>query len=228
MLQVIAGYDPADTCSADQPLSDLTAHIAQFPQALKIGVPRRYFFHDLDPEVSASVEQAIDVFRRLHADVRDIDLEVSVDRTLSSAESWAFHEPMVVKTPELYNPITLARIQSGAKTSAASVLFARRELESMRRRISETFEQVDVLLTPTIPILPPKIDALNAHPDQLRPAELLMLRNTRPFNVWGIPAISVPCGTTKAGLSIGLQLASPAWREDLLLQAAFAFEQAQQ
>ena len=85
---------------------------------------------------------------------------------------------------------------------------------------------VDVLLTPTVPIPPPKIADLKANPDQLRPQELTMLRNTRPFNVWGIPTISVPCGFTKDGLPIGLQMAAAPWRGIVLLQAAQAYEQA--
>jgi len=88
------------------------------------------------------------------------------------------------------------------------------------------FEEVDVLLTPTVPIPPPAIADLQSHPEDLRPQELLMLRNTRPFNVWGIPTISIPCGFTKDGLPIGLQLAAAPWRGVALLQAAQAYEQA--
>jgi aspartyl-tRNA(Asn)/glutamyl-tRNA(Gln) amidotransferase subunit A len=83
-----------------------------------------------------------------------------------------------------------------------------------------------VLLTPTVPIPPPRIAGLQKNPENLRPAELMMLRNTRPFNVWGIPAISVPCGFTKDGMPIGLQLAAAPWREDLVLRAACAYERA--
>ena len=79
---------------------------------------------------------------------------------------------------------------------------------------------------PPFRFLPPVIADLREHPDNLRPQELIMLRNTRPFNVWGIPAISVPCGFTKDGLPIGLQLAAAPWREDVVLQAAHAYEQA--
>jgi len=85
---------------------------------------------------------------------------------------------------------------------------------------------VDVLLTPTTPAPPPAIADLEAHPDTLRAAEIRLLRNTRPFNTWGIPAISVPCGFTKAGLPIGLQLAAAAGREDVLLRVAHAYERA--
>jgi aspartyl-tRNA(Asn)/glutamyl-tRNA(Gln) amidotransferase subunit A len=67
---------------------------------------------------------------------------------------------------------------------------------------------------------------LRANAEALRPAELRLLRNTRPFNVWGLPAVSVPCGFTQGGLPIGLQIAGPHWREDLVLRLACAYEQA--
>ncbi|MGB2602654.1 MAG: amidase family protein, partial [Candidatus Sulfotelmatobacter sp.] len=84
----------------------------------------------------------------------------------------------------------------------------------------------DLLVTPTTPIPAPAIADLKKDPAALRPAELMLLRNTRPFNVWGLPAISVPCGFTKSGLPIGLQIAGPHWREDLVVRLAYAYEQA--
>jgi len=153
-------------------------------------------------------------------------MEVSTDRTLASAEAYAYHEPFMSASPELYQPATLARIQSGATISASDALAASRELQSSRNDIQKVFEEVDVLLTPTVPIPPPAIADLQSHPEDLRPQELLMLRNTRPFNVWGIPTISIPCGFTKDGLPIGLQLAAAPWRGVALLQAAQAYEQA--
>jgi Asp-tRNA(Asn)/Glu-tRNA(Gln) amidotransferase A subunit family amidase len=75
-----------------------------------------------------------------------------------------------------------------------------------------------------MPMPAPAIEELKANPEQLRPAELRLLRNTRPFNVWGLPAISVPCGFTKGGLPIGLQIAGPHWREDLVLRVARTYE----
>jgi aspartyl-tRNA(Asn)/glutamyl-tRNA(Gln) amidotransferase subunit A len=88
------------------------------------------------------------------------------------------------------------------------------------------FDGVDVLVTPTTPLPAPSIADLTANPDALRPAELRLLRNTRPFNVWGLPAISVPCGFTQGGLPIGLQIAGPHWREDMVLRLAYTYEQA--
>jgi Asp-tRNA(Asn)/Glu-tRNA(Gln) amidotransferase A subunit family amidase len=226
MLQVLAGYDAGDPGSVDAPVQDYVVARDQPLPKLRIGMPRAVFFDDLHPEVAAAIDKAIQTFGDLQVEIRDVTLEVSTDRTLSSAESYAYHEPSVARSPELYQPATLARIQAGAKTTAAQALRARRELDAARHAIRKIFDEVDILLTPTVSIPPPAIADLRAHPENLRPAELLMLRNTRPFNVWGIPTISIPCGFTSDNLPIGLQLAAPPWREDLLLQAAHVYEQA--
>ena len=226
ILQVLAGYDADDPASINTPVADFTATLDHLPPKLRVGIPRAFFFDDLHPEVAAAIEKAIQLFRDLHAEIHEMKLDVSTDRTLSSAESYAYHEPFVANSPDLYQPATLARIKSGANTSAAAALRAHRELEAARHSIRKVFDEVDILLTPTVPIPPPAIADLKAHPENLRPVELLMLRNTRPFNVWGIPAISIPAGFTSDNLPIGLQLAAPPWREDLLLQAAQAYEQA--
>jgi len=227
MLQVLAGYDASDPASIDVPVPDFTSRLGPLPHGPRIGVPRAFFFDDLSPEIAAAIENAIHVFRELHAKFRDdVNLEVSTDRTLSSAEAYAFHQPLLARSPELYQPATLTRIKSGESVVAADALRASRDLQTSRHAIRKIFNEVDVLLTPTVPIPPPGIQELTEHPDKLRPQELIMLRNTRPFNVWGIPAISVPCGFTKDGMPIGLQLAAAPWREDLVLQVAHAYEQA--
>jgi Asp-tRNA(Asn)/Glu-tRNA(Gln) amidotransferase A subunit family amidase len=225
MLQVLSDYDSANPC-ADRPAPSLVSAFDEFPTNLRVGIPRPLFFDDLDLEVAEAIDKAIQIFAGLHAEIRDIKLEVSTDRTLASAEAYAYHKTFVDRSPELYQPATLARIQSGANISAPDALRASRDLQASRHAIQEIFDEVDVLLTPTVPIPPPRIADLREHPDQLRPLELLMLRNTRPFNVWGIPTISVPCGFTKDGLPIGLQLAAAPWHGIVLLQAAYAYEQA--
>ena len=226
MLQVLAGYDAGDPASIEMPVPDYTTALDRLPGKLRIGVPRAFFFDDVDPAIAEAIETAISQFRDLHAEVRDVKLEVPTDRTLSSAESYAFHKEFLAGSADLYQPATLARIRSGEKTTAAQVLSARGDLDASRHAICEIFNDVDILLTPTVPAPAPAIADLKAHPEDLRAAELLLLRNTRPFNVWGIPAISIPCGFTKDNMPIGLQLAAAPWREDLLLQAAYAYERA--
>ena len=90
------------------------------------------------------------------------------------------------------------------KSTAAEYIRRRQRIgRRARRNIARVFADVDVLVTPTMPMPAPSIAALKTNPEQLRPAELKLLRNTRPFNVWGLPAISVPCGFTQGGLPIG-------------------------
>ncbi|MGB9236527.1 MAG: amidase, partial [Terriglobales bacterium] len=184
VLQVLAGHDPGDTTSADVPILDYTCDLDETLPAVRIGIPRAYFFDDLDSEVAAAVEKAIQVLREIGCEIRDeIALDISTDRTLSSAESYAYHREFVARSPELYQPATLTRIKSGEKTLEADVERAKRELAASRASVRKIFEQIDVLVTPTVPIPPPAIADLKQNPDKLRATELLMLRNTRPFNV---------------------------------------------
>jgi Asp-tRNA(Asn)/Glu-tRNA(Gln) amidotransferase A subunit family amidase len=126
----------------------------------------------------------------------------------------------------LYQAETVRRIHSGEAITAAEFIQHRRDLDEGRRSISKVFADVDVLVTPTMTMPAPTIAELRKNPEALRPAELKLLRNTRPFNVWGLPAISVPCGFTESGLPVGLQIAGAHWREDLVLRLANAYEQA--
>jgi len=172
------------------------------------------------------MEHALRGIETLAAQMKEVRLDVPTDRTLQAAESYAYHAESVVKNPELYQAETVRRIRTGEKVSAAEYMQRRRELEQIRRGIGRAFAEVDVLVTPTTPIPAPAIADLRANPEALRPAELKLLRNTRPFNVWGLPAMSLPCGFTQNGLPIGLQIAGPHWREDLVLRLAHAYEQA--
>ena len=226
LLQAIAGYDPKDIYSANHPVPDYATALHKNPKSLRVGVPQSFFFDDLDAEISAALKQALSVIKTLTADVRDVAPPINPDRTLLAAEAYAYHEAYVAKTPDLYQPETLRRIRSGAKVSTPEYIQLRRALEESRRAIAASFENVDLLVTPTTPIPPPTIAELKDNPENLRPREILMLRNTRPVDTWGVPAISVPCGFTATGLPIGLQIIGPAWREDLVLQLAHAYEQA--
>jgi aspartyl-tRNA(Asn)/glutamyl-tRNA(Gln) amidotransferase subunit A len=225
MLQAIAGYDAKDANSVEMPVGDLAA-IQDGSTRVKIGVPRKFFYADLDAEVASAVEDALGVLRSLGNDLLEIEIYVPTDRILQAAESYAYHREFISRSPELYQPETLRRIRTGEDISAAQVEQAERELKQTRSEIGKVFERVGFLVTPTAPIPAPAISDLKSDPNALRPCELVLLRNTRPANVWGLPAISIPCGFTKAGLPIGLQIIGPHWREDRVLQLAYAYEQA--
>jgi aspartyl-tRNA(Asn)/glutamyl-tRNA(Gln) amidotransferase subunit A len=226
MLQPIAGYDARDMNSADMPVPDYLASLRDGSRPARIGVPRKFFYEDLDPEVASAVEQALGILRTVTSNLSEIEIDVPTGRTLQTAEAYAYHAEFVSRSPDLYQPETLRRIRKGEDISGAEVEQRLHELKQVRREIHKVFEDVDVLVTPTTPVPAPTIVELKLDPDLLRPREILLLRNTRPVNVWGLPAISIPCGFTAAGLPIGLQIIGPRWREDIVLQLAYAYEQA--
>jgi aspartyl-tRNA(Asn)/glutamyl-tRNA(Gln) amidotransferase subunit A len=226
IFAAIAGHDGEDRTSVDIPVEDYAAAPGQKIRPLRVGVPKKFFFEGLDEEVASAVNHAISELATLGAEIREVDLAVPTDRTLQSAEAYAFHAEFVARSPELYQPETLRRIRTGQSISADALLESRTELQRLRRDIASVFDNVDLLVTPTTPIPAPTIAELKQNPDLLRPRELLLLRNTRPINVWGLPAISLPCGFTEAGLPIGLQIIGPHWGEALILRVAEAYEQA--
>jgi aspartyl-tRNA(Asn)/glutamyl-tRNA(Gln) amidotransferase subunit A len=224
MLQVLAGYDPEDANSADQPVPDYTAALRQ-SAALRVGVPRAYFYEGLHPEIESAMNAALAVIGKLPASVRDIEIPASNDTTILRAEAYAYHAEYAKKSPELYQPETLKRIRAGEDVTVATYIQARRQVEQYRHNIRKLFGTVDLLVTPTTPVPPFTIAELLADMDNLRTKEILTLRNTRPFNILGLPTISVPCGFTKAGLPIGLQISGAPWAEVSVLRLAQAYEQ---
>jgi aspartyl-tRNA(Asn)/glutamyl-tRNA(Gln) amidotransferase subunit A len=204
---------------------DYRPNLSTGVQGLRVGVPRRFFFDDLDAEIASAVEHAIADLTRLGAEVREIELAVNTNRTLQAYESYQFHREMVAKSPELYQPETLRRIKSGEKISDQQYRTAVKELNTTRQEIRDVFREVDVFVTPTTPIPAPRISEFMSDLAALRPAEIVLLRNTRPINVWGLPAISVPCGYTSSGLPMGFQVVGQRQGDASVLQVAYAYEQ---
>jgi aspartyl-tRNA(Asn)/glutamyl-tRNA(Gln) amidotransferase subunit A len=198
----------------------------ELPTPFRVGLPRSFFYEGLDPEVASALDQSLTVLTTIGADLREIALPVPTDRTLQAAESYAYHSEFVTRNPDLYQRETLSRIKIGQATTPDQIATLRRELAQGRDRIQQVFRDVDLLVTPSTPVAAPSISEMKRSPDLLRDRELELLRNTRPFNVWGLPAISVPCGFTQAGLPVGLQIAGPDHGELAVLQLAHAYEQA--
>ena len=222
LLQAIAGYDRFDTTSVDFPV-DSYIEALNVKTKPRIGIVRCPFFDDLDPEIENAMNEALKQIDLLSADVLEIDLPPA-PAAVQAPEVYAVHAQHFTSTPELYGPWIQERLRQAAKVDTVAYIQARQELDRLRRYIGDVFAKVDLLLTPTTPVPPITItEALNMSPD---PAGELWLRNTRPFNAYGVPTISIPCGFTQAGLPIGLQIAAPHFSEGSLLAFAHAFEQA--
>ena len=164
----------------------------------------------------------------LGAEIHDVTIPISPARTVIQAEAFAHHAKAIAKTPELYLPETLGKLQLGATIDMDTYVTARLGLDQLRRNAPALFRQVDVLLTPTTPVPPPETSALPTVLEDIMANDGVLWRNTRPFNFLAFPTISVPCGFTRTGLPIGLQLSGAPWREAELLRIAHTYEQAAQ
>ena len=222
LLQAIAGYDKLDITSVDWPVENYLDDLTQTAEA-RVGIVRHPFFDNLDNEIATAIDEAIKQIGNIASDVIEIDLP-STPATVQAPEVYAIHAKTFAQSPELYGRWIQERLKQAAKIDTASYVEARQHLDRVRRSIDDVFAKVDFLITPTTPVPPITIDeALNMSPD---PAGELWLRNTRPFNAYALPTISIPCGFTKAGLPIGLQISSARFTEAKLLSFAFAYEQA--
>ncbi len=235
MLQVIAGYDAQDVASIDVPVPDYAATIAAATTSLRLGILRAYFYEALHPEIQAAIEAALSVLKTLTRTQGDVAPLATNDTyssvmdpyvTILRAEAYAYHKEFISKSPELYQAQTLKRIQAGADVTTSAYIQARRQLEQSRRSISRVFETVDLLITPTACVPPFAIAALLTETNTIREKELLTLRNTRPFNMLGLPTISVLCGFNRADLPIGMQITGPPGGEATVLRLAYAYGQA--
>ena len=225
MLQVIASYDPQDVYSQKFPAVHYPAAMEEAKvSAFRLGVARDFFWQSLDPEVAKAAEDALALLEHKTAGSKPVTIVEPPDRIVAACEAFAYHQKYLATLSDKYQPETLRRIRSAADITAVQFVEKYRELLQQRREILRLFEQVDLVITPTCPVPPPAIAELEAQPDQLRTKELLMLRNTRPFNRYGLPTITVPCGFTKSGLPIGLQIAGAPGAEGKVLALARLYE----
>jgi len=221
LLQAIAGYDKLDTTTVDCPVESYTDTLKASIKP-RIGIVRRPFFDDLDPEIESAINNALKQISHLSADILEIDLP-STPSAVQAPEVMAVHSKYFTVSPESYGPWMRERMRQAAAIDVVTYIQAREELERVRRLVPDVFAKVDFLITPTTPVPPITLkEAMEMSPD---PAGELWLRNTRPFNAYGLPTISIPCGFTRTGLPIGLQISGPHFGEASLLSFTYAFEQ---
>ena len=221
MLTAIAGYDRLDPASAERAVPDYRRALDLDTSGLRLGVPRTPFFDELDPEVAAAVEAAIRVLRRISRSVKATALPpVPSLLAIVGPEAYAYHSKWIAQSPERYQPMTRERL-TGLAADVTSPAYAAvlHRTGQLRREINQLFASVDLLITPTMPRTPQSFaDSASLEP--------LGIRNTSPFNILGLPTISLPCGFTRSGLPIGLQISGAAFAESTVLALAHAFERA--
>jgi len=222
MLEAIAGYDVQDVTSVDWPTEEYVNALSGKTDR-RIGVVRQPFFRNIDMAIESAMNEAIEVIRGMSSRVIEVDLP-SVPTGVQAPEVYAVHKKYYANSPELYLPWMRERLAQAATADTGTYVEDRFALERVRRTVNEVFAEVDLLITPTTPVPPITIEEASKMAPSL--AGEVWLRNTRPFNCYGLPTISIPCGFTNSGLPLGLQIAGPRFAEGRVLAFAHAFEQA--
>jgi len=226
MLQVIAGYDPLDPASVRLPADDFVRGLSRELKGQRAALAVGAWVETADAEVQSAVREAARVFESLGCPVQEVNLDWLRDagpanRLITQADGAVVHRDRLREHPEMFGDDVRRRLEIGAATTVADYVLARRTQLEVRRRLEELFDSHELLLLPTTPVSAPAIQGYDgvAQAGRLTPF-------TAPFNLAGLPALSVPCGFSREGLPIGLQIVSGAWREADVLNAGHAFEQA--
>jgi len=224
LLQVIAGYDALDSTSADKPTDDYPTGLDESIRGWKVAFAVGDYIEEADPSVISAINEAAKAFESLGAIVTNVDMDFLRELALYNgqmvqADAAAYHRDRLSEHPDWFGADVRERLESGRSLSSTDYSLARRKQSEGRRWMEVLFHDYDLLILPTTPITAPMIEGTNAIEQARR-----LTRFTAPFNLTGLPALSLPCGYDSGGLPIGLLLVSAAWSEARLLQAGHAYE----
>ena len=249
LLETIAHHDPRDSTSLDVPALPYTQAMVTKGRKLRIGLPKEYFIDGVDPEVRSAVTAALKVYEKLGMEVIDISLphtayavavyyliapsEASANLARYDGVKYGYRQKDAAGLYEMYTttrgngfgPEVKRRIMLGTYALSAGYYDAfygkaQKVRTLIRQDFEKTFEQVDIIATPTTPTPAFKIGEKSADPLQMYLSDIF----TISCNLAGIPGVSLPCGFSSAGLPIGLQLMAPPFAEADLLSAAYIYQ----
>jgi len=226
ILQVISAYDAIDPSSIKMLTGDYLGHLVDDMEGRKVAIGSGDFIESADPEVLEAVQDAAGVFESMGCKLQKVNVDwmrdaARANKTMTQADGAAVHRDRLKEHPEMFGDDIQRRLEDGAKTTSTEYILARRTQSEIRKRCELFFESCDILITPSTPIAAPTIRGHDAVEQAGR-----LTRFTAPLNLTGLPALSIPCGFTKEGLPIGLQIITRAWGDAKALNAGYAYEQA--
>ena len=227
VLQAIAGYDPRDPSTTRAPVPDYSASLVDDIKGLKVGVPRHFFFGDgpdINSEVLSTVEAALKKLEALGARVEVVEVPMlkyagAAWSVIVLSEAFAYHQRNLRSRPRDFGEMVRARFRVGGLFSSGAYVQAQRVRNVLRRQFAEVLQRVDIIVSPTVSNPPDRFGEIDAMTALRRP------NFTAPYNLTGMPAISVPCGFTTSGLPVGLQMAGRPLEEPTVLRAAYSYQQ---
>lgn len=226
MLQVMGGYDELDPTTVKTLPGDYSSHLRDGMKERKLALAVGSYIEEADPQVLNAVREAAQALINEGASVHEVDVDFLKEAALANAlmtqaDGAAFHRERLKEHPDWFGADVRQRLETGAAYTSTEYALARRAQAEAKRRCDLIFDEYDTLLLPTTPITAPVLEGENA----VERARQLT-RFTAPFNLTGLPALSVPCGFSKEGLPIGLQIVSRPWNEAGVLRAGYAFQEA--
>jgi aspartyl-tRNA(Asn)/glutamyl-tRNA(Gln) amidotransferase subunit A len=233
IFSVVAGYDPEDPISEDRPVPNVLTQLDAPVKGLRIGVPRRFFFDGLMPEVAAAINGAMEAWRGLGVTFVDIDLgdaERSHELmafTVLLADAYNIHRERLETRPKDFGDDVYARAMLGKEVTGAEYAAALRWREGFCQRLRATFRDVDAILTPTTPESAPVAVANKDSADWFDRIRRIS-KCTYAWSFAGVPVLAVPCGFDNAGLPLSLQIATPWFDEGTALQLGHALQKVTQ
>jgi aspartyl-tRNA(Asn)/glutamyl-tRNA(Gln) amidotransferase subunit A len=241
LLNVMAGYDKLDVGSVEHPKEDYTQSMKQPVSKIRLGIPRAPYFDRLDAETASAMQAAITVLSKLTASTKEVQLPSTggFSSLALNAETQAYHLQLYRRNKQGYSMSIRRSLENGLKSfddvadepcseKVTDYVLSNWELIKLRRTIDDAFTDFDLVALPTMRLLPPTINEALSREEDPKPREPEIDNNCRPFDVFGIPAISIPCGFSTSGLPIGLMIAGPRFSEGKVLALAHAYEQATQ
>lgn len=239
LLNAMAGYDRLDVASVEHAPEDYTQTMRQPVSKLRLGIPRGPFYDRLDPDTAAAMDAAIAVITKLTAGVQDCHLPSTGGFSSISlnGETLAYHQELIKHDGNAYSIAIRRSVEGGRKglddvseepcgDKVVDYIRSNWELIRTRRTIDDAFTGFDLVVLPTMRLTAPTINESLSREEDPKPREPEVDSNCPPFDIWGIPAISIPCGFSKTGLPIGLMIAGPRFSEGKVLALAHAYEQA--
>ena len=228
MLQAIAGQDPNDPTSSPAPVPDLSRTLSEDIRGLTIGIPSNYFFdadQPVDTESMDIVKATFAVLEKLGAKFQEITIPgIEYARPAYTAimlsEAFAYHQRNLTTRPQDFGDYIRDRFRIGGLFSSADYIQAQRVRQRLTEEMSSVLRNVDVLVTPTSPRPAGTFESFDPFAAANGPSY------TSPFNLTGLPALSVPCGFTTQGLPVGLQIVGKPFDEATVLRVGYAYQQA--
>jgi len=232
LLRIMAGRDELDPTSSDLPVPDYVQELETNIAGLRVGVPTNHFFEHCDCEIAKAVNAAVEVLEglgctKVEFEFPSISEIMAAYTTIDLCEASAYHEREIEQRAADFQPDVRLLLEQGLLIPASYYIQAQRVRAMLFAKVMSLFDHLDVIVTPSVPIVSPQVSQTIVRIDDYEESvDSAAVRYLAPFNLTGLPALSIPCGFSSKGLPIGMQIAGRAYDESTILRLGHEYENA--